>query len=388
MLIIPVLRVRKHSLLGEIGMIFGNPLTKTMIFLSLVLAAEQAVAQDLKLESSRRIKQPPSTVKTASLQLTTANPETSLAPRTPKPDLNSQPVSSRRIGGSTKENIDKIAGSVLSDKKDSGQSTTLPVADRATVKVDLPPPIPATPTAPTQELKPLMPLPASSVLAPILPESNQPSVRVASKPEPIQPRKRLPKLADPEQFRVTREHFGDSSFVPAQTAVASNGYSPSIPSRFQDKDSLLDQLPVPSLDGNLKANPLQRATDNRRSDPFMTFANSASLALDYRMQCQPAIKTWRTPNMSHRPIYFEDENLERYGIGFGHWQPLASGFKFFTEAALLPYQVGARSPMLCEYEMGYYRPGDCVPAYRPGVRFSKRGMFYQAATFGVIFGGL
>ncbi len=50
---------------------------------------------------------------------------------------------------------------------------------------------------------------------------------------------------------------------------------------------------------------------------------------------------WKASALCHKPLYFEEENLERYGHEFGpHFQHIASGAHFFGHLALLPYKMG------------------------------------------------
>ena len=64
----------------------------------------------------------------------------------------------------------------------------------------------------------------------------------------------------------------------------------------------------------------------------------------------------------HRPLYFEEINLERYGYGCG-WclQPGASAAHFFGTVPALPYLMTVDCPHECIYTLGHYRPGSCPP---------------------------
>jgi hypothetical protein len=71
---------------------------------------------------------------------------------------------------------------------------------------------------------------------------------------------------------------------------------------------------------------------------------------------------WVTPTFHHRPLYFEQENLERYGIGpQRHAQPIHSAAHFFMSVALMPYKLTTQHPCEKVYTLGHNRPGDCVP---------------------------
>jgi hypothetical protein len=108
----------------------------------------------------------------------------------------------------------------------------------------------------------------------------------------------------------------------------------------------------------------------------------------------------------HMPLYFQDASLERYGHNveqfFGPlgrfmtypvddpkqsnqrnqiFQPIFSAGLFAAQIALLPYNLVVDPPWEAEYDLGYYRPGDCVPTdvyYLPfhGVGPPLRGRSY------------
>ena len=70
---------------------------------------------------------------------------------------------------------------------------------------------------------------------------------------------------------------------------------------------------------------------------------------------------WEAAATCHRPLYFEEINLERYGYSFGLVQPLVSAAHFFGRLPALPYLMAIDSPHQCNYTLGRYRPGSCVP---------------------------
>ncbi len=75
--------------------------------------------------------------------------------------------------------------------------------------------------------------------------------------------------------------------------------------------------------------------------------------------------TWISPVFYYKPLYFEQPNLERYGIGTKRWlQPTASSIHFFGSIPLLPYKMVTQHPKEKYYTLGNNRPGDCVPFQR------------------------
>ena len=88
---------------------------------------------------------------------------------------------------------------------------------------------------------------------------------------------------------------------------------------------------------------------------------------------------WSASGLSHKPLYFEDIPLERYGQTHLA-QPAISGIRFFSTVAILPYKLGLNSPHENVYTLGYQRPGNCVAPTRQCVPFSFKGVVLQAAA--------
>ena len=71
---------------------------------------------------------------------------------------------------------------------------------------------------------------------------------------------------------------------------------------------------------------------------------------------------WCTPSFCHKPLYFEQPNMERYGMGPGPiLAPVYSSAHFFGSAVLLPAKVAYRPWWTKSCTLGNNRPGDCVP---------------------------
>lgn len=96
---------------------------------------------------------------------------------------------------------------------------------------------------------------------------------------------------------------------------------------------------------------------------------------------------WVASNMVHRPLYFEDLNLERYGnSACPALQPAISAARFAAELSVLPYQVALHRPRECIYLLGYCRPGSKAPnlAYVPPLRLDAAAVEAAAIT-GAVF---
>lgn len=97
--------------------------------------------------------------------------------------------------------------------------------------------------------------------------------------------------------------------------------------------------------------------------------------------------TWKAAGNCHKPLYFEDWQLERYGHSHGALaDPFFSAAHFFVTLPVLPYKMGVELPWECVYPLGYYRPGSCSPWMVPAVPISLRGFAVEAATItGIVF---
>ncbi len=92
--------------------------------------------------------------------------------------------------------------------------------------------------------------------------------------------------------------------------------------------------------------------------------------------------TWKASALCHKPLYFEDVHLERYGHSWGPLlQPVMSGAHFFGSVLALPYQAGMYPPNECMYTLGYYRPGSCAPYMLDPIPISVRGAVVAGAVW-------
>ncbi|MBN1853373.1 MAG: hypothetical protein JW829_11640 [Pirellulales bacterium] len=97
---------------------------------------------------------------------------------------------------------------------------------------------------------------------------------------------------------------------------------------------------------------------------------------------------WAAPAFYHRPLYFEQVGLERYGNGACRpWiDPVISTAHFFATVPILPYKIGAEPICSHVYTLGRGRPGNYNPACREILPWSRRGFVFQGlATAGFVF---
>ncbi len=95
----------------------------------------------------------------------------------------------------------------------------------------------------------------------------------------------------------------------------------------------------------------------------------------------PSTVHWRASGLCHKPLYFEDVQLERYGHEVGPvMQPIISTARFFGDVVTMPYKMGIHPMNECQYSLGYYRPGSCAPWTMGPIPISLRGGLFQAAA--------
>ena len=96
---------------------------------------------------------------------------------------------------------------------------------------------------------------------------------------------------------------------------------------------------------------------------------------------------WKAAALCHKPLYFQQVQLERYGHSWGPYvQPIMSGVHFFGTLPVLPYKMGIRTPTECVYTLGYYRPGSCAPYMIDPIPFTWRAALLEgAAATGISF---
>jgi hypothetical protein len=91
---------------------------------------------------------------------------------------------------------------------------------------------------------------------------------------------------------------------------------------------------------------------------------------------------WKAAGLCHKPLYFEQVQLERYGHSWPPVvQPLLSGAHFFGTLPILPYKMGLTTPNECIYTLGYYRPGSCAPYMIHAVPFTWRAAAFEMGAW-------
>jgi len=96
---------------------------------------------------------------------------------------------------------------------------------------------------------------------------------------------------------------------------------------------------------------------------------------------------WTASGLCHKPLYFEERHLERYGHSTSPYtQPLLSGAHFYGSVVMLPWNMGLKLPNECVYALGHYEPGDCAPYMIPALPITARAALFEAgAAVGLIY---
>ncbi|BBO35343.1 hypothetical protein [Lacipirellula parvula] len=141
----------------------------------------------------------------------------------------------------------------------------------------------------------------------------------------------------------------------------------------------------------------EKLYDNVRSDTLKSISLDIRLqgeaGLDFPFECEgrrpafqprnwtPVTYMWKASGLCHKPLYFEQVQVERYGHSWGPvLEPIMSGAHFFGTVPILPYKMGLEAPNECIYSLGYYRPGSCAPYMIEPLGFTWRAAAFQAGA--------
>ncbi len=187
--------------------------------------------------------------------------------------------------------------------------------------------------------------------------------------------------------------------MPAVAVDAVEGEEPQIELVADDADDEKARKEPCAEEGRDCREALQRLRDDRLAGIELDIRVGGRPGNDYPCECRlegetfeprrfaTTLFTWKAAGYCHKPLYFEDWELERYGHSHGPLaDPFFSAAHFFTTLPVLPYKMGVELPWECVYPLGYYRPGDCAPWTVPAIPISLRGMAVEAATVtGLVF---
>lgn len=135
------------------------------------------------------------------------------------------------------------------------------------------------------------------------------------------------------------------------------------------RDSLSIRPKVIDDDGERQLVPERRAAKGLSQVPRVAHA------VGHSREWTPISYSWEAAQLKYNPLYFEDPQLERYGNEVCLLQPFLSGARFYATLPTLPYQMMSEGNSPCHevYDLGYDRPGNCVPVALEAPPFSWTG---------------
>ncbi|MFN3148374.1 hypothetical protein [Bremerella sp.] len=221
--------------------------------------------------------------------------------------------------------------------------------------VEAPMPMAETPVPPMAQP------PAAPMTEPMTEAPLSPSDAVPSKPQP------LPSIANDRGRLTGKPDSFFESLTPEDREILYDG-------------KLANQFGIGrtfdyEVDGQEVAPPTNIAAKVFSQEPEENFPNG------YHRDWYPMVAMWEAPAFYHRPLYFEEVNLERYGHTHQHLQPVYSAAHFFGNTLALPYKIGAYHPCERIYTLGHYRPGDCNPHDIHTTPFTWKGVVYTGAVY-------
>jgi hypothetical protein len=170
----------------------------------------------------------------------------------------------------------------------------------------------------------------------------------------------------------------EASYFPPQPAMAPLQINFQIPPRQPAQPG--GPLPPPAGPSATASDPCAAAVEKPMSALGIYIGlSSGELPVDHAAACWESMNVsrgasatarcwpglvyhWDATALCHRPLYFEEINLERHGYGCcACLQPVASAAHFFGTVPALPYCMAAECPSECVYTLGHYRPGSCPP---------------------------
>lgn len=196
--------------------------------------------------------------------------------------------------------------------------------------------------------------------------------------EPIERPKstELALITDVEEVRPGSEQPTPYSEMNLRRSINELSASPTTPEFIQSMNSIPEKFQI----RNLAASQFGSWTDPRVSAMYLDSGYA------------PSGFAWAAPAVFHRPLYFEQPNVERYGHyvscckGGNCAQSAICAAHFFGTIPLLPYKIGADPCCERQYVLGTYRPGSCNPHQLVRPELSCRGLIVQGVTVtGLVF---
>lgn len=281
----------------------------------------------------------------------------------------------------------------------------LALAATATAGDDPEAPLPPEPPALDGEAELIPPSPAAEV--PQTKPQASPEQKQVSAPRPSEPQA-LPEPPDPETLGLPPlpERSRQQAVAAPQKPACDCKREPRPPSRppqtvrpaalqqepnqmppteerrikCPDLDELLESLrPIDRLGTNIL--PSEGDLPPDCAQEVLKELDQPVVPLDLSRDWNYSQFSWVAPGLGHRPLYFEDAPLERYGQTIHPTlQPVFSAARFFFSVSALPYKMTLDPPNKFQYTLGYYRPGSHAPYLRQRLPWDTRAALVEAGV--------
>jgi hypothetical protein len=187
---------------------------------------------------------------------------------------------------------------------------------------------------------------------------------------------------------ATATRAADAAVLTRQTANSAASIRPSAHTLFDsskfnnesvsdsaETSGSLELRPIGELGVNIAIQPLDNRGRKLLMPPDVAAKSSPAAAVPDVPRPWPILDYyWKATELCHRPLYFEEINLERYGHSLRCGQPLISAVHFYGTVAAMPVKLVLEPPCQCVYTLGHFRPGSCVPfeVYHPRPRRDRK----------------
>jgi hypothetical protein len=200
--------------------------------------------------------------------------------------------------------------------------------------------------------KPQRPLPVDRNVRPVVLQTPRPSIApddaTTRQPPTTRDRDTEPdRFPDPFAPRPD-ETTPDSAITPPgpQDSVA--------PDPKQDCATALNRLKTDRINMTTSRAILDLKPKEGGEVPYECTLGGERFNLETGRQWPETCYTWKASGLCHKPLYFEQSHMERYGHSWGPvLDPVLSGAHFFASVPLLPYHMGLEPPCECIYPLGH-----------------------------------
>ncbi|MEN1680556.1 MAG: hypothetical protein AAGJ46_13285 [Planctomycetota bacterium] len=255
---------------------------------------------------------------------------------------------------------------------------------------------PAGDEGPAIEVPPMGDLPGGfepdgRTLPPVDPPADDSSLPAAPEPQP--------QIVDEQPMEPIEDPLRDAPFDNNLEDLGDFGDDDLGDMDLGDDDAELDEA---TKEANRRTEAYERCAEelaelkaNRLAMIDITIGVTGRAGTDYPFNCsiddgtpyaprcwQEVVYMWKASGLCHKPLYFEQVGLERYGHSWGpHLDPVLSGVHFFGRIPALPFMMGLQAPNECVYTLGHYRPGNCAPYLLDPLPMTGRAAAWEAAAW-------